>query len=114
MTNSLTFDLTGIEPEEGAPAADQIIAGDPRFTTWNIEDRDGSLFSGVWQATPGKWKVSYDEWEYFHIHEGHSILTEEGCEPIHLRAGDRLIVRPGLKGTWEVIETTLKDYVIKL
>ncbi len=50
----------------------------------------------------------------FHIHEGHSILTEDGCEPIHLRAGDRLIVRPGLKGTWEVIETTLKDYVIKL
>jgi hypothetical protein len=31
---------------------------------------------------------------------------------VHLRAGDRMILRPGFKGTWEVIETTRKDYVI--
>jgi len=42
------------------------------------------------------------------------VLTEEGGEPIHLQKGDRLIVRPGFKGTWEVIETTRKDYVIRL
>ncbi|MBB4525923.1 UNVERIFIED_ORG: putative cupin superfamily protein, partial [Rhizobium sophorae] len=29
-------------------------------------------------------------------------------------AGDRMILRPGFKGTWEVVETTRKDYVIKV
>ncbi|WP_377288238.1 cupin domain-containing protein [Rhizobium sp. SG2393] len=109
----LTFDVSAIQPEEGAPAAERLIAGDPRFTTWNIEEADG-LYAGIWQATPGKWRIVYDEWEYFHILEGYSIVTEDGGDPIHLRAGDRLILRPGFKGTWEVVETTRKDYVIRL
>jgi uncharacterized protein len=109
----LAFDLTAVEPEEGGPAPDRLISGNPRFTTWNLEEADG-LYAGVWQATPGKWRIVYDEWEYFHIIEGHSIVTEDGGAPIHLRAGDRLILRPGFKGSWEVIETTRKDYVIRL
>ncbi len=114
MTKAYKFDLSTIEPEEGAPAPDRLISGDPRFTTWNFEEADGGIYAGVWQATPGKWRVVYDEWEYFHILEGHSILTEEGGEPVHLKAGDSMIVRPGFTGTWEVIETTRKDYVIRL
>ena len=84
------------------------------FTTWNIEEAEGGIYAGVWQSTPGKWRIVYDEWEYFHILEGHSVVTEDGGEPVHLKAGDRLILRPGFKGTWEVLETTRKDYVIRL
>lgn len=114
MTKAYKFDLSTIEPEEGAPAPDRLISGDPRFTTWNFEEADGGIYAGVWQATAGKWRVVYDEWEYFHILEGHSILTEEGGEPVHLKAGDSMIVCPGFTGTWEVVETTRKDYVIRL
>ena len=114
MITHLSFDLTGIEPEIGAPASDRLIAGNPEHRTWNIEDVDGGLFAGVWESTPGKWRVSYDEWEYFHVHEGHSILTSDDGEVFHLRAGDRLLLRPGFNGTWEVVETTRKDYVIRL
>ena len=114
MTKAYKFDLSTIEPEEGAPAPDRLVSGNPRFTTWNFEEADGGIYAGVWQATPGKWRVVYDEWEYFHILEGHSILTEEGGEPVHLKAGESMIVRPGFSGTWEVIETTRKDYVIRL
>ena len=114
MSRLLSFDLSTITPEEGAPAPDRLISGDPRFTTWNIEEADGGLYAGVWQSTPGKWRISYDEWEYFHILKGYSIVTEDGGEPVHLRAGDRLILRPGFKGSWEVVETTRKDYVIRL
>lgn len=114
MTKAYKFDLSTIEPEEGAPAPDRLISGDPRFTTWNFEEADGGIYAGVWQATSGKWRVVYDEWEYFHILAGHSILTGEGGEPVHLKAGDSMIVRPGFTGTWEVIETTRKDYVIRL
>lgn len=113
MRHWLSFDLSAITPEHGAPPPERVIAGDPRFTTWNIEERDG-LYAGVWQSTPGKWRIVYDEWEYFRILEGYSVVTEEGGEAFHLRAGDSLILRPGFKGTWEVIETTRKDYVIRL
>lgn len=114
MSNALRFDLSTIEPEEGAPAPDRLISGAPRFRTWNFEEADGGIFAGVWEATPGKWRVVYDEWEYFRIISGHSILTEDGGEAIHLKAGDSLVVRPGFTGTWEVVETTKKDYVIRV
>ncbi|AYD00529.1 cupin domain-containing protein [Neorhizobium sp. NCHU2750] len=109
-----SLDISSVEPEEGAPAADRIISGNPVFRTWNVEEADGGIYAGIWEATPGKWRVAYDEWEYFHLLEGYSILTEEGGEPVHLRAGDRMILRPGFKGSWEVVETTRKDYVIRL
>lgn len=113
MSHVLRFDPAAVPPETGAPAADRLISGNPVFTTWNLEEAEGGLYAGLWQSTPGKWRISYEEWEYFHLLEGYSIVTEEGGEPIHLRAGDRLVLRPGFQGTWEVIETTLKDYVIR-
>lgn len=115
MRTIIAFDIDGVEPEKGEPAADRLIAGAPVFRTWNLEedDEDG-LYAGIWEATPGKWRVSYTEWEYFHILSGHSILTEDGGEPLHLKAGSRLVIRPGFKGTWEVVETTRKDYVIRV
>ncbi len=110
----LGFDLSGIEPEEGAPAADRLVSGDPRFRTWNLEEAEGGLYSGVWESTPGKWRIAYDEWEFCHILEGHSIITEEGGPAREVRAGDSFILRPGFKGAWEVIVTTRKSYVIRL
>lgn len=94
------------------PDAESLIAGDPVHSTWNIED-DAGLYCGMWQSTPGTWKVSYAEWEYIYIHQGHSILTDAAGQATHLRAGDRFIIRPGFEGTWQVVETTLKDYVIR-
>ncbi len=102
-----------VPAEHDAPAPDRLISGDPQFTTWNIEDRDG-LYCGIWQATPGKWRITYEEWEYCRILSGVSVLTEDGQAPQTYRAGDSFILRPGFAGTWEVIETTVKDYVIRL
>ena len=114
MSKQLKLDIAGVEPEVGAPAEDRLISGDPQFRTWNLEEADGGLYAGIWESTPGKWRIVYDEWEYFNVLSGHSVVTEDGGEPVHLRAGDRMILRPGFKGTWEVIETTRKDYVIRL
>lgn len=111
---TVDFSLAGIGAETGAPLPERLISGSPEFRTWNVEETSDSIYAGIWQSTPGKWRISYDEWEYFHILEGYSIVTEDGGEPIHLKAGDRLIIRPGFRGTWEVVETTRKDYVIKI
>jgi uncharacterized cupin superfamily protein len=109
------FRLTrdGIVPEVSRPAPERLVSGDPVHTTWNVEDRDG-LFCGLWQSTPGAWRVSYAEWEYVHILEGVSVLHEDGLPPVTLRAGDSLVIRPGFDGVWEVVQTTLKDYVIRI
>ncbi len=111
--NFLRVNIDNLDPEVSRLDAAKVLAGDPVHTTWNIEERDG-LYCGIWQSTPGKWRISYDEWEYCTILSGVSVLTEDGKEPKPVKAGDSFILRPGFKGTWEVIETTRKDYVIKL
>ncbi len=111
MTLIQSVTCTAAQPEESRPDPDNLIAGDPVHTTWNIED-DRGLYCGLWQSTPGKWHVSYGEWEYVHIHSGHSVLTGDDGTVTHLRKGDAFIIRSGFTGTWEVLETTLKDYVI--
>ena len=39
------------------------------------------------------------------------FFTPDGLEPIHLKAGDIFVVEPGMKGTWEVVETVRKYFV---
>ena len=114
MARLLAIGTDGIEPEEGAPAADRLISGEPRFRTWNVEEAEGGVYAGLWEATPGKWRIDYDEWEFCHILSGVSVVTEDGGEARRVTAGDSFVLRPGFKGSWEVVETTRKEYVIRL
>jgi uncharacterized cupin superfamily protein len=108
----LRIDTLG-EAEHGSPPADRIVSGRPEFTTWNVEDRDG-LYCGTWRATPGKWLIQYDEWEYCRIIEGISIIAEDGGASLEVRPGDSFVLRPGFRGSWEVVQTTVKEYVIRV
>jgi uncharacterized protein len=111
----LSFDISSVTPEHESPPADRVISGNPRFTTWNLEEAEGgTLFAGVWESTPGKWRIMYDEWEYCTIVSGRSVITEDNGEAVTVNAGDSFVLRPGFKGSWEVIERTRKQYVIKL
>jgi uncharacterized cupin superfamily protein len=110
----LTIAPEGVAVEHGAPPSDRLIAGDPKFRTWNVEEQPGGLYAGLWESTPGKWRIQYDEWEFCHILFGVSIIAEEGGEARTVKAGDSFVLRPGFKGTWEVLETTRKEYVVRL
>lgn len=112
MSHFLSIEATG-EPEAGAPAPGRLIAGDPQFRTWNVEEADG-LYAGLWESTPGKWRIDYDEWEFCHILAGVSVIAEEGGEARTVKAGDSFVICPGFRGSWEVLETTRKEYVIRL
>jgi uncharacterized protein len=114
MAKFLKIDTGAAEPELGALAADRVISGDPQFRTWNAEEAEGGLYAGIWEATPGKWRIEYDEWEFCHILSGVSVVTEDGGAEHILRAGDAFVLRPGFKGSWQVLETTRKEYVIRL
>ena len=111
MTLLARLTREGITPEISRPSPDKLVAGDPVHTTWNVEER-GGLYAGLWHATVGEWRVSYSEWEYVHILEGVSVLTDMAGVEVLLQAGDSYVIRPGFQGTWRVVEPTLKDYVI--
>lgn len=113
MTPIQRVSRDGTAPDISRPDKAKVISGDPVHSTWNLEVRDG-LYAGLWQSTPGKWRVSYSEWEYFRILSGYSLLTGTDGSVTQLHPGDSLIIRPGFEGTWEVVQTTLKDYVIRL
>jgi len=104
--------LPDTPPEITRPDPHKVIDGNPEHSTWNVEDRDG-LYCGLWQSTPGTWRVSYGEWEYCHILQGISVLTDADDTAETFRAGDSFVIRPGFVGTWCVVETTLKEYVIR-
>jgi hypothetical protein len=106
--------VKGVAAEDGAPAPDRIIAGDPKFRTWNVDEQPNGLYSGIWESTPGKWRIFYDEWEFCHILSGVSVITEDGGAKRTVSAGDSFVLQPGFSGTWEVVETTRKAYVIRV
>jgi len=110
----LPVGTAGAEPETASPSPERVISGTPRFTTWNVEDAGGGLYAGIWEATPGKWRVVYDEWEFCHILSGVSVIEEDGGGSRTVRAGDSFVLRSGFSGSWEVVETTRKEYVIRL
>jgi uncharacterized cupin superfamily protein len=101
----------GIAPEVSRPSPEKVIEGDPVHTTWNLDER-GNLYAGLWHSTPGEWRIQYHEWEYVHILDGVSVLTDAQGVKTYLQAGDSFVIRPGFSGTWRVVEPTLKDYVI--
>ena len=114
----LQFPLDRLEEipfETGAPKPERVMAGAPRFRTWNLEtQKDDTLFSGVWESTPGQWRIEYDEWEFCSIIAGESIIAGDDGSLLHVRAGDSFVIRPGFKGSWNVLETTRKLYVVSL
>jgi uncharacterized protein len=113
VTSFRWLSVDGVPPEDGAPEPSRVVRGAPRFRTWSLEARDG-LYAGIWESTPGAWRVVYDEWEYCRILSGVSVLTEDGAAPRTVRAGDAFVLRPGFTGIWEVVETTRKEYVVRV
>lgn len=113
MPHAYRLSREGCAPETSRPDPERLLSGDPVHTTWNVEEREG-LFAGLWQSTPGAWRVEYTEWEYCRILSGRSVLSEDGGEPLLLGPGDAVVIWPGFRGVWEVVETTLKDYVIRV
>ena len=103
------------EWEESAPPADRIVEGAPSFrTAIHYEAPDGRLFTGVWEATEGAWKVAYDEWEWCRLRSGRCVVTPDGGEPITLGPGDPMVLEPGFSGVWTVLEACSKDFVVML
>jgi hypothetical protein len=110
------FDLAGLpEPTLGAPTPDMVIEGSPAFKTWELDrDERGNISAGVWEATPGSWHSRKNgAWEFATILSGVAEIANKGEFPRTVRAGDSFVLRPDFDGTWKVVETIRKIWVIR-
>jgi uncharacterized protein len=100
--------------EKASPDPSRLISGKRLTKTWNhFAGEEGRLFCGIWESTPGKVHVSYDEWEFCHIISGIVELQATGSRKKHrFKKGDAFIIPAGFKGTWETVTTLRKHYVI--
>lgn len=106
-----------VEPEweEDAPPPERVVEGSPTFrSAIHYASPDGRLFTGVWEASEGAWKVAYDEWEWCRIRSGRCVVIPENGEPVPLGPGDALVIEPGFAGVWSVLEPCSKDFVVML
>lgn len=100
-------------PKEAVPAPERLISGNPSFKTWALEDcRDGTVHTGIWEATPGEThSIKGTTYEFCHIISGVIELSEKDGDTVTYRAGDSFMMKPGFVGIWRTIETVRKIYV---
>lgn len=104
---------TEVVPEEYQLPAAKLLQGNPRQTVWmHYTDPTRQFFVGIWRSEPGKWRIAYTEEEYCCILQGRSIITSDSGRSFTLTAGDSFVVPRGFSGTWEVLETTTKRFVL--
>ena len=95
------------------PPSDRLLAGDPQQTARNyFSDSTGRFFAGIWESTPGRWRISYSENEYCHITRGRVRIADSTGREWTFKAGDSFVIPAGFAGTWECLEPTAKFYVI--
>jgi uncharacterized protein len=119
MIDIMPMKLTGKgapKPDKGKPDAAKLISGKHHTTAWNhFVGEDNRLYCGIWESTPGKVHVSYDEWEFCHIISGVCELQATGSRKKHrFKKGDAFIIPAGFKGTWDTVKKVRKHYVILL
>ena len=95
-------------------APEKVISGEPMARTIVLyENPARGLAAGEWEASPGKWRIAYTEWEYVEVISGACVLEGEDGSRIEAVAGERFVIEPGFAGTWEVREPMRKSWVIR-
>jgi len=108
-------DFAAVKPETtpSKPPADRLLSGSPEQVARNyFSDSTGRFFAGVWESTPGRWRVRYTENEFCHITRGRVRIEDASGYSRTFGSGAYFVIPSGFEGVWEVIEPTTKLYVI--
>jgi uncharacterized protein len=111
-----TSGRTAPKPASGKPNPAKLISGKYLTKAWNhFTGENDRLYCGIWESTPGKVEVKYDEWEFCHIIAGEIVLKARGARKSHrFKKGDAFMIPAGFEGTWETVKKVRKHYVILL
>jgi uncharacterized cupin superfamily protein len=107
------------ESEIGLPITDDLegwtaVGGSPTMKTWIHTSSDGTMLSGIWEATPGIYYTTYEAYEFVHLISGRITITPDGGKPVTVKSGDAFTVERSFKGTWKIEEPARKHFSIKL
>ena len=109
----IDFANSSSTPEHYRPTPEKVLKGDPAQSVTNHYSSPCNQFhAGLWEGEPGQWTIRYTEHEYCEILQGVSVIRDEQGNAKTVRAGDRFVIPAGLVGTWEVLETCRKVYVM--
>ena len=100
------------------PKPERLLQGNPLRETWNALDAPlagaQTLSTGVWRCEPGHWRIAFGptEREMFTVVQGRCRIHREGGGFEEAGPGQALHIPPGFTGSFEVLETVTKVYVI--
>ena len=104
-------------PDSDQPSADRLISGNPTRLTWNLvhdQGPTGQTFCGIWHSEPGHWRIAMGatERELFTVLSGRCRVHDAlgGFETVG--PGEGLYIPPLFEGSFEVLETLTKTYMI--
>lgn len=112
MTKLALLPRAGVAEWEDVPA-EKLIEGAPKTRTIVLyENSTRGLAAGEWEASPGKWRIAYSEWEYVEVISGACIVLGDDGRKIEAGPGDKFVIEPGFTGSWEVLSPMRKSWVI--
>ena len=92
-----------------------VVEGTPSMKTWALHtNNDGTMLSGIWEATPDTYHATYTAYEFVHMLAGRIVITPDGGTPVTVQAGDAFVVEDDFKGTWKIEEAVRKHFDFKL
>ena len=105
-----------VPSEQFTPAGAAPAVGDaPTVTLFNKEvfgAPDGSVKTGIWEATPGRFARAVIDAEFSQFLAGHATFTTEHGTSFEFRAGDAAYFPPHTRGVWTIHERLRKTYVV--
>ena len=100
-----------LELEESNPVA--VPLGEPVAVTsvTSVERSDG-VETGIWECTPGRWRLSIPRDELCHFLEGDATYRHDNGEVIEIRPHTLVLFPAGWTGECEVRETLRNTYML--
>ncbi len=95
------------------PRPDRLVKANPKRETYSLYEHP-HMDCGIWQCEVGAWRIVFaaNKQEFFQIIEGLVRLHDQQGGVVEIGAGQAGIIPPGFEGTFEVVQTVKKYYVV--
>lgn len=106
--------LTQSDVSVDYPRPDRLVKGNPQRLTSSLYEHP-HMNCGIWQCEVGAWNIQFadNKQEFFQVIEGVVRLHDRETQAfVEITAGDAGVIPPGFVGTFEVVETVKKYYVV--
>ena len=115
MSSIVKFDQPSGPPEIDFPREERREIGAPERRTWVLyESAPAGLVAGIWECEVGRWRIQMDpgEHEYMVVLSGRCRLHATDRTFTEAGPGEALVIPAGFAGSFEVLETLRKHFVI--